>query len=86
MMGPIDSPPYYALELWPGIISTSGGPRHDKESRVLDHGGQAHPEALCGGELGSLFGWLYEPGGGLCECIVFGRIAGRNAAAEHPIR
>ena len=85
MMGPIDSPPYYALELWPGIISTSGGPRHDKDSRVLDHGGNPIPRLYAAGELGSLFGWLYEPGGGLCECIVFGRIAGKNAASEHPI-
>jgi succinate dehydrogenase/fumarate reductase flavoprotein subunit len=86
MMGPIDRPPYYALELWPGIISTSGGPRHDKESRVLDHSGRPIPRLYAAGELGSLFGWLYEPGGGLSECVVFGRIAGRNAAAEKPLR
>jgi succinate dehydrogenase/fumarate reductase flavoprotein subunit len=37
------------------------------------------------GELGSLFAWLYEAGGGLAECIVFGKIAGLNAAAEKPV-
>jgi succinate dehydrogenase/fumarate reductase flavoprotein subunit len=37
------------------------------------------------GELGSLFAWLYEAGGGLAECIVFGKIAGHNAAAEKPV-
>ena len=84
-MGPIDTPPYYALEIWPAIVSTSGGPKHDKESRVLDHSGQPVPRLYAAGELGSLFGWLYEAGGGLAECLVFGRIAGRNAAAEKPV-
>jgi succinate dehydrogenase/fumarate reductase flavoprotein subunit len=85
MMGPIDTPPYYALELWPVIVSTGGGPRHDKESRVLDHSGKPIPRLYAAGELGSLFGWLYEPGGGLSECLVFGRIAGHNAATEKPV-
>ena len=35
------------------------------------------------GELGSLWGFLY-PGGNLLEALVFGRIAGGNAAAEQP--
>jgi len=85
LMGPINTPPYYALEIWPAIVSTSGGPRHDKESRVLDHSGKPIPRLYAAGELGSLFGWLYEAGGGLSECLVFGRIAGRNAAAEKPV-
>ena len=81
-MGPIDTPPFYALPLWPTIISTSGGPRHDKESRVLDNDNRPIPRLYAAGELGSLFGMLYEAGGGLAECIVFGKIAGGNAAAE----
>ena len=85
MMGPVDTPPYYAIEHWPVIVSTSGGPRHDKESRVLDDHGRPIPRLYAAGELGSLFGWLYEPGGGLAECIVFGKIAGHNAAAERPV-
>jgi succinate dehydrogenase/fumarate reductase flavoprotein subunit len=85
MMGPIDTPPYYALEHWPVIVSVSGGPRHDKGSRVLDHSGKPIPRLYAAGELGSLFGWLYEAGGGLAECIVFGKIAGHNAAAEKPV-
>jgi succinate dehydrogenase/fumarate reductase flavoprotein subunit len=34
------------------------------------------------GELSSIFGWLYEPGGGIAESLVFGKIAGLNAAQE----
>jgi len=84
-MGPIDTPPYYALELWPTLISTQGGPRHDKDARVLDHEGKPIPRLYAAGELGSLFGMLYEAGGGFAECLVFGRIAGQNAAVEKPL-
>jgi succinate dehydrogenase/fumarate reductase flavoprotein subunit len=34
------------------------------------------------GELGSSFGHLYLSGGNISECVVTGRIAGTNAAAE----
>jgi len=84
-MGPIDKPPYYALELRPMLISTQGGPAHDKESRVLDNDGKPIPRLYAAGELSSLFGWLYEAGGGHAECLVFGKIAGRNAANEKPL-
>jgi succinate dehydrogenase/fumarate reductase flavoprotein subunit len=85
MMGPIDTPPYYAIPQWPTIVSTSGGPRHDKDARVLDNAGKPIPRLYAAGELGSLFGWLYEAGGGLSECFVFGKIAGKNAASEPPV-
>jgi succinate dehydrogenase/fumarate reductase flavoprotein subunit len=85
MMGPIDTPPYYAIPQVPAIVSTSGGPRHDKDARVLDNDGKPIPRLYAAGELGSLFAWLYEAGGGLAECFVFGKIAGQNAAAERPL-
>lgn len=85
MMGPIDTPPYYAVPHWPALVSVSGGPRHDKDSRVLDHEGSPIPRLYAAGELGSIIAWLYEAGFGLSECFVFGRIAGQNAAAESPL-
>ncbi len=36
-----------------------------------------------GGELGSILGFLYGgPGWNICEVVVSGQIAGKNAAAE----
>jgi succinate dehydrogenase/fumarate reductase flavoprotein subunit len=32
-----------------------------------------------------VFQFVYQGGGNLAECIVFGRIAGMNAAAEVPL-
>ena len=85
LMGPIDTSPYYALEQWPTIVSVSGGPKHDKESRVLDNNGKPIPRLYAVGELGSFISWLYEAGAGLAECLVFGQIAGANAADEKAV-
>jgi succinate dehydrogenase/fumarate reductase flavoprotein subunit len=51
---------------------------------VLDHAGTPIPRLYEAGELGSTFGNLYQNGSFLTECIVFGRIAARNAIAEVP--
>ena len=81
----INNPPYYAIQLHPALINTQGGPRRDKESRVLDAYSKPIPKLYAAGELGSIWGFLYQGGNNLGECLVFGRIAGRNAAAEKPI-
>ncbi|MBI4331911.1 MAG: FAD-binding protein [Chloroflexi bacterium] len=81
---PLDTPPYYAIELYPCLCNTQGGPRRDSESRVLDPDGEPIPRLYAAGELGSIWGFIYQGGGNNAECIVFGQIAGSNAAAEKP--
>lgn len=78
----IDKPPFYAIELWPSLINTQGGPRRNKEAKVLDPAGIPIPRLYVAGELGSIWGFMYQGSGNIAECIVFGQIAGRNAAAE----
>ncbi len=34
-LGPLDTPPYYAVELWPGDLCTKGGLMTDSWARVL---------------------------------------------------
>jgi len=80
----IEGPPYYAIELWPSLLNTQGGPRRDKEARVVDPDGKPIPRLYAAGELGSIWGFLYQGANNIGECIVFGQIAGRNAAAEEP--
>ncbi|MFC1971116.1 FAD-binding protein [Chloroflexota bacterium] len=82
-LDPIETAPYYAIELWPGLINTQGGPRRDRNARILNTEGKPIPRLYSAGELGSLWGFLYAAGN-LTEALVFGRIAGRNAAAERP--
>lgn len=79
-MVPLREGPFYAALLWPVVINTQGGPVHDASQRVLDPFGDPIEGLFAAGELGSAFGHIYMAGGNLAECIVGGRIAGRNAA------
>ncbi len=81
---PIKGPPYYAIKLYPALLNTQGGPRRNIESKVLNAFGKPIPRLYSAGEIGSIWGYLYQGANNLGECIVFGRIAGKNAAAEKP--
>jgi succinate dehydrogenase/fumarate reductase flavoprotein subunit len=75
-------PPFYAVQLWPALINTQGGPRRDKEARVLDPDGKPVPRLYAAGELGSIWGYLYQGACNIGEALVFGQIAGKNVAEE----
>ena len=79
---PVATPPFYFGEVWPVVSNTQGALRHDARQRVLDTFGNAISRLYVAGELGSIWGFLYLSGGNLSECLISGRIAGRNAAAE----
>ena len=76
--------PYYAMKLWPCLLNTQGGPRRNVKGQVLYPDGTPISRLYSAGELGSLFGLLYQGAGNLGECLAFGRIAGREAANETP--
>ena len=42
------------------------------------------PRLYSAGELGSIYGNLYQGTGNIGECLAFGRISARNAVAESP--
>jgi succinate dehydrogenase/fumarate reductase flavoprotein subunit len=75
-------PPLYAIRLWPGVATASGGPRHDAGARVLAADGSPVTGLYSAGAAGSVWGHLTEHGGGLTDAIVFGRIAGAGAAGR----
>ncbi len=75
--------PYYATEVWPCGPNTQGGPRFNTKGQVLDPYGTPIKRLYKCGELGSIYGERYPGGGGnLSELLAFGRIVGKNAAAE----
>jgi succinate dehydrogenase/fumarate reductase flavoprotein subunit len=78
----IQDPPYYAVKLWPGGPNTQGGPKRNTGGQSLRVDNTPIPRLYAAGELGSVWGMLYQRGGNIAECIAFGRIAGMNAAAE----
>lgn len=83
-MEPLDTPPYYEIIQWPGGPNTQGGPKRNKDAQILDPDDKPIPRLYSAGELGSIYGFLYEGGGNTGECMAFGRVAGRNAVAEKP--
>ncbi len=78
----ITTPPYYALALYLGGPNTGGGLYANADRQVLDWEGKPVPHLFAAGEIASVF--KYVGSAHLSECIVFGRIAGMNAAALKP--
>ena len=78
----IDTPPYFAYPLKPGITFTYHGVGVDDQARVLGHDGQPLGNVYAAGEImaGSILGRGYMAGFGMTIGTVFGRIAGREAA------
>lgn len=79
----IETPPFYAFSpLVPGVTLTFGAVMIDAEARVLEADGRVIPGLYAAGEgAGPVFFHDYIGGGALTNCVVMGRIAGRNAAA-----
>ena len=84
MMAPIGAAPFYAVELSPSMLNTQGGPRRNEKAQIMRPDGAAIPRLYSAGELGSIYSYMYQGTGNIGECLAFGRIAGRNAAAETP--
>ena len=63
-------------------LNTQGGPRRNERAQVVRPDGTPIPRLYSAGELGSIYSYLYQGTGNIGECLAFGRIAGRNAAAE----
>jgi succinate dehydrogenase/fumarate reductase flavoprotein subunit len=84
MMAPIARGPFYAIELSPSMLNTQGGPRRNEKAQIVRPDGSPIPRLYSAGELGSIYSYLYQGTGNIGECLAFGRISGRNAAAETP--
>jgi 3-oxosteroid 1-dehydrogenase len=83
-LGPIDEPPYYAVEVHSGTLGTKGGPRTDVDGRVLDFDGRAIGGLYAAGNaMAAATGLVYGGAGGtLGPAVVFGYRAGRHAATR----
>jgi succinate dehydrogenase/fumarate reductase flavoprotein subunit len=84
MMQPIVEPPFYAVELSPSMLNTQGGPRRNEKAQIVRPDGSPIKRLYSAGELGSIYSYLYQGTGNIGECLAFGRVAARNAAAETP--
>jgi flavocytochrome c len=79
----IDKAPFFAVHgLSPGITLTFGGIMINDRAQALEPDGRVIPGLFAAGEgAGHPFHHDYIGGGSLTNCLVMGRIAGREAAA-----
>ena len=76
----LDTSRLYAIQTWPSLAGTTGGPRYDTAAHVLRPDGSAVPGLFVAGAVSMIWGYQIDHGGGLTNALVFGRIAGRSAS------
>jgi len=81
-LGPIDEPPYYAVEVVPGDIGTCGGLVTDEHARVLGQDDRPIEGLYATGNItATVMGRHYlGPGASIANSMVFGYVAARHAA------
>jgi flavocytochrome c len=80
---PLRYPPYYCIRLWPKVHHTMGGVLIDSQARVLNLSLQPIKGFYAAGEVtGGIHGACRLGSCAIIDCLVFGRIAGRNAAEQ----
>jgi fumarate reductase flavoprotein subunit len=79
---PLDNAPFYAIKVTPGIHHTMGGLKIDGKTRVLKGDGSVIPGLYAAGEVtGGVHGGNRLGGTAVSDFVVFGRIAGKEAAS-----
>ncbi len=79
---PLNTAPYYAIKVTAGVHHTMGGLKINTETQVLDAEGNAIPGLYAAGEVtGGVHGSNRLGGNAVADFVVFGRIAGAQAAA-----
>lgn len=77
---PVNEGPFYAVPLVAGGPNTKGGLACNAERQVLDWNFKPIPRLFAVGEIASALKFVYQGGGNLTECIVFGQVAGQKLA------
>ena len=79
---PLDTAPYYAIKVAPGVHHTMGGVKINTAAEVLTEEGAAIPGLYAAGEItGGVHGANRLGGNAVADIVVFGRIAAQSAAA-----
>lgn len=77
----IEKPPFYWGKENIYVHTSLDGLKTDEEARVLDKDGRVVLGLFAAGEVvGGIFGKDRIGGGSLANCLVMGRISGKNAA------
>ncbi len=81
-LGPIETAPFYAVQIYPGDLGTKGGLVTDEHSRVLKKDGRSIPGLYAAGNSAeSVMGRTYPGAGGtIGPALTFGFLAAEDAA------
>jgi 3-oxosteroid 1-dehydrogenase len=87
-LAPLDTPPYYGIEVYAGELGTKGGLAVDERARVLSEGGEPIPGLYAIGNCSAaLMGRTYAGAGAtLGPAMTFGFVAARDAVPEPSAR
>ena len=83
-LGPLTTAPFYACRVYPGVLGTKGGPKTTARAEVVNLRGGTIPGLYAAGNAAaSVMGMAYPGAGGtIGPALVFGHIAGRQAAGR----
>jgi succinate dehydrogenase/fumarate reductase flavoprotein subunit len=83
-LGPIATPPFVAMAVWPAEIAVSSGLATDTDARVLDTDGRPIPGLYaCGNDMASIMDGTYPgPGTTLGPAVVFAYRAAMHAGGK----
>ncbi len=79
-LGKVEKGPFYAMPLVAGGPNTKGGLLFDGRHRVLTWEGKPIPRLYLVGEISSVMKFVYQGGGNLTECLVYGQSVGKEVA------
>lgn len=83
-LGPVATPPFYAIRLWPGDIGSARGLAVDTHARLIDADGRSIPGLYaCGNDMHSVMGGVYPaPGINLGPAIAFAYAAAMDCSGR----
>ena len=77
---PVSDGPFYACPLVAGGPNTKGGLACNAKREVLDWDLKPIKGLYAVGEIASALKFVYQGGGNLTECLVFGQVCGKEVA------
>jgi len=84
-LGPVETPPFYAVQIYPGDLGTKGGLVTDDHGRVLRDGRPIAGLYAAGNSSASVMGRTYPGAGGtIGPALTFGVLAAEHAAKQQP--
>jgi flavocytochrome c len=83
---PLRHPPFFCIRLWPKVHHTMGGILINSKAQVLNLSLQPIKGFYAAGEVtGGVHGACRLGSCAIIDCLVFGRIAGENAASQNEV-